>query len=143
MIKSFEGFELKAYQCPASKWTIGYGHTGTVKSGMKITEAQAEQRLKRELKKFEIAVENALKTSVNDNQFSALVSFTFNLGSDNLRRSTLLQLLNNGKTQQAADEFLKWNQAGRQVLKGLTFRRQAERALFLGEDWRPFRDDNG
>lgn len=140
LIKSFEGFEAEAYQCPAGKWTIGYGHTKTAKSGMTITPAQAEQLLKEDLNRFEVAVEDLVKVSINDNQFAALVSFAFNLGARRLKESTLLQRLNSGDSQQAANEFLRWNKAGGQVLKGLTFRRQAERALFLGEDWRPFRN---
>jgi len=105
---------------------------------MAITNAQAEDLLKGDLDKFEMAVEDAVKVSLNDDQFAALVSFAFNLGPRNLNKSTLLRLLNSGNSQGAADEFPKWNKAGGQVLKGLTRRRNAERALFLGKDWKPF-----
>jgi len=138
LIKSFEGLELKAYQDSVRVWTIGYGHTKTAKVGMTITNAQAEDLLKGDLDKFEMAVEDAVKVSLNDDQFAALVSFAFNLGPRNLNKSTLLRLLNSGNSQGAADEFPKWNKAGGQVLKGLTRRRNAERALFLGKDWKPF-----
>jgi GH24 family phage-related lysozyme (muramidase) len=138
LIKTFEGLELNAYQDAVGVWTIGYGHTKTAKKGMTISEAQAEELLKADLDLFEVAVADAVKVTINDNQFSALVSFAFNLGPRNLSRSTLLKLLNNGNIQGAADEFPKWNKAGGQVLRGLTRRRNAERALFLGKPWEPF-----
>jgi GH24 family phage-related lysozyme (muramidase) len=138
LIKTFEGLELNAYQDAVGVWTIGYGHTKTAKKGMTISEAQAEELLKADLNLFEVAVADAIKVTLEDNQFSALVSFAFNLGPRNLSRSTLLKLLNSGDIQGAADEFPRWNKAGGQVLLGLTRRRNAERALFLGKPWEPF-----
>ena len=113
-------------------------HTEGVYEGMTITEAAAEELLRKDLAEFEAAVSEAVQVSLNDNQFSALVSFSFNLGADSLFESTLLKLVNQGDFQGAADQFLRWNKAGGQELPGLTRRRQAERALFLGEDWTVF-----
>ncbi len=138
LIKSFEGLYLDAYLDPVGVWTIGYGHTEGVYEGMTITEAEAEELLRKDLAEFEAAVSEAVQVSLNDNQFSALVSFTFNLGAGSLFESTLLKLLNQGDFQGAADQFPRWNKAGGQELPGLTRRRKAERALFLGEDWTVF-----
>ncbi|NJL85752.1 MAG: lysozyme [Leptolyngbyaceae cyanobacterium SM1_1_3] len=138
LIKSFEGLRLKAYQDAVGIWTIGYGTTQGVTPGMEITQTQAEQLLRRDVNKFEQAVQEALQVSINDNQFSALVSFTYNVGSGAFRSSTLLRLLNQNDIQGAADQFPRWNRAGGRILAGLTRRRDAERALFLGQDFRRF-----
>jgi lysozyme len=140
LIKSFEGLYLDAYLDPIGIPTIGYGHTQGVEEGMTITEAQAEEFLRKDLADAEAAVSSDLvQVSLNENQFSALVSFTFNVGSVNFSDSTLLQLLNAGDFQGAADQFPVWNKGdGGQELAGLTRRRKAERALFLGEDWKVF-----
>jgi lysozyme len=138
LIKSFEGLELEAYLDAVDVWTIGYGHTKTVEPGMIITEAKAEELLRQDLEEFEEAVTEAVEVSINSNQFSALVSFCFNLGAGSLFQSTLLKLLNQGDFQGAADQFPRWNKAGGQELEGLTRRRKAERALFLGQDWTIF-----
>ncbi|HEY9800490.1 MAG TPA: glycoside hydrolase family protein [Leptolyngbyaceae cyanobacterium] len=138
LIKAFEGVYLEAYQDPIGIWTIGIGHTNGVRPGMKITEAQVEEFLQSDVEKFEIAVNDAVQVSLDPNQFSALVSFSFNLGPRALFQSTLLKLLNQGDIQAAANEFPRWNKAGGQVFLGLTRRRMAERALFLGKPWQPF-----
>lgn len=138
LVKSFEGLYLEAYQDPVGVWTIGWGATKDVRRGMKITVAQAEKMLQDELEKFEVAVANAVKVSINDNQFSALVSFSYNLGARSLSESTLLKLLNEGKFQEAADQFPRWDKAGGQSLLGLSRRRRAERALFLSQPWEEF-----
>ncbi|MEG4044479.1 lysozyme [Microcoleus sp. Pol17_C1] len=138
LIKSFEGLYLDAYLDPVDIWTIGYGHIQGVYEGMTITEVQAEELLRKDLAEFEGYVSKAVQVSINDNQFSALVSFTFNLGAGSLFESTLLKLLNQGDFHGAADQFPRWNKAGGQELPGLTRRRNAERALFLGEDWTVF-----
>lgn len=132
LIKNFEGLRLKSYRCPAGVWTIGYGHTGKdVFEGMIITEAEAESILKKDLEKFEQGVEKAVDVPLSEDQFSALVSFSFNLGLGNLSGSTLLKDLNKKEYQAAADEFPKWRKAGGKVLEGLVKRRAAERDLFL------------
>ncbi len=138
LITTFEGRELAAYQDSVGVWTIGYGHTKTARPGMTITQAQAEQLLQTDLEEFEAAVTDAAEISLNSDQFSALVSFCFNLGAGSLFESTLLRVLNNGDIQAAANEFPRWNKAGGQALLGLTRRRMAERALFLGQPWEPF-----
>ncbi len=132
LIKSFEGCELRAYKCPAGVLTIGYGHTGSdVTPGLVITPHRAEELLQGDLAKFERAVAASLKVSVTPNQFGALVSLAYNIGGAALAKSTLIKRLNAGKPQEAADQFLVWNKAGGKILKGLSRRREAERALFL------------
>lgn len=133
LVKSFEGFHLTAYKCPAGVWTIGYGHTGTVDGkaiceGMKITEAKATELLKKDMEKFENAVKNcsALTFKPNENQFSALVSFAFNCGAGNLK-----SLVKGRSATVVAEKLLLYNKANGKVLNGLTRRRKAERELFL------------
>jgi lysozyme len=132
LVKSFEGLRLESYLCPAKVWTIGYGSTGSdIGPGLSWTLEQAEARLKKDLETFEKGVEGLIKTKITDNQFSALVCFTYNVGLGAFGRSTLLKTLNAGNHQDAANEFLRWNKAGGKELAGLTRRRQAERELFL------------
>lgn len=131
LIKSFEGCRLTAYQDSVGVWTIGYGHTSGVYAGMTITEAKAEEYLKGDLVTAENAVNGKVTYSIKQNQFDALVSFTYNVGSGNFGSSTLLKKLNQGDITGAANEFDKWNKAGGQVLEGLVRRRAAEKAMFL------------
>lgn len=121
----------KAYTCPAGVLTIGYGHTKNVQPGQVITEEEAEALLRADCADAEAAVARLVKVPLNQSQFDALVSFTFNVGAGNLERSTLLRRLNAGNYERAADEMLRWDRGGGRVLKGLTLRRDAERALFL------------
>ena len=139
LIKSFEGLRLHAYRDAVGIWTIGYGTTRGVRPGMRISEAEAEKFLQEDLTRFEQAINEAVQVPINDNQFSALVSFTYNVGSGAFRSSTLLRLLNQRQSVHAvADQLPRWNRAGGRVLAGLTRRRNAERALFLGEDFHEF-----
>jgi GH24 family phage-related lysozyme (muramidase) len=139
LIKSFEGLQLTAYRDPVGVLTIGYGTTKGVSPGMKITQSQAEAFLKQDLSQFEQAVKDNVKVSLNSDQFDALVSFTYNVGEGALASSTLLRLLNQGDYQGAADQFSRWNKGdGGVELAGLTRRRKAERALFLGQDYTAF-----
>lgn len=129
LIKGFEGLRLTAYKCPAGVYTIGYGHTRGVKRGMKITEKEASAYLTADLRNSEKAVERY--DSVyhwNQNEFDALVSFTFNCGAANLR-----SLLRNGRRNrsQIAATLPLYRKAGGKVLKGLERRRATEKALFL------------
>jgi lysozyme len=140
LIAAFEGCKLNAYQDAVGIWTIGYGHTRDVHSGMSVTQAQAEQLLQADLEEFESAVESVVNVDLDSNQFSALVAFCFNVGPQALFDSTLLKLLNQGNTFAAANEFPRWDKAGEQHLLGLTRRRFAERSLFLSQSWEPFRD---
>ena len=99
-----------------------------------MTEDEAKELLNRDLDKFASGVVRLCKVPLSDDQFGALVSFSFNVGLGNLQASTLLRKLNRGDPlEEVADEFLKWNKAGGKVLRGLTNRRKAERNLFLGQ----------
>jgi len=135
LIKSAEGLRLKAYPDPGTgglPWTIGYGSTAGVTRNMVITEAQAEQMLAKDLVRFERIVERLVRVPLNQSQFDALVSFTYNVGEGNFTNSTLLRELNAGDTAGAAEQFSRWVHAAGKVLPGLVTRRGAERALFLG-----------
>lgn len=92
---------------------------------------QAKSYFKHDLAKFEKTVNESVTVPINQNQFDALVSLTYNIGSGAFKNSTLLKKLNKGDYQGAADQFLVWNKAGGKVMKGLVRRREAERALFL------------
>ena len=132
LIKSFEGLRLQAYQDSIGVWTIGYGATRGVKAGMKISKEQAERMLLNDVQRFESEIERLVTAKLNQNQWDALISFTYNLGAANLESSTLRRLLNAGNYVAAAEQFPRWNKAGGQVLAGLTRRRAAERDLFMG-----------
>jgi len=131
LIKKYEGCKLSAYKCPAGVWTIGIGHTAGVKQGDKITQAQADELFKNDLKRFEKGINSLVKVSLNENQFSALVSLTFNIGIGNFSKSTLLKLLNHGKYQEASKEFEKWVFSKGKKLNGLIKRRKEEKELFI------------
>ncbi|WKM71843.1 lysozyme [Klebsiella oxytoca] len=139
LIKGFEGCRLTAYPDPGTggaPWTIGYGWTYPVdgkpiKPGMKIDQATADRLLKTGLVSYENDVLKLIKVKVTQNQFDALVSFAYNVGSRALSTSTLLKKLNAGDIKGAADEFLRWNKAGGKEMPGLTRRRKAERDVFL------------
>ncbi|KIA79438.1 lysozyme [Chromobacterium amazonense] len=132
LIQQFEGLRLTAYQDSVGVWTIGYGHTGPdVRAGLSISDSQATQLLSQDLRRFEQGVSNLVKVAINQNQFDALISFSYNLGLGNLQSSTLLRLLNQGDYRGAAGQFPLWDKAGGKVLPGLQKRRQAEQALFL------------
>jgi len=135
-----EGNKLIAYQDSAGIWTIGVGHTSAagepkVTKGMKITAAQSDEILSRDLAAVERDVTAAVKVPLNQNEFDALVSLVFNIGAGAFRNSTLLRKLNAGDRAGAADQFRVWNkitQGGKKVaIKGLTTRREDERKQFL------------
>lgn len=131
LIKLFEGLRLKAYLCPAGKWTIGYGTTTGVREGDVITKEEAEDRLDLSLQLYEAAVEKAVNVPIRGFQFDALVSFAYNVGIKAFKGSTLLKKLNAGDDHGAAEEFLRWKYIKGQVSNGLLRRRKAERELFL------------
>ena len=134
LIKEFEGLRLKAYKCPGGVWTIGYGHTAGVKPGMVITEAQAEEYLKADLIAFERYL-NGLGLALNQNQFDALVSFIYNVGTGNFSNSTLLRKVRaNPQDNSIMDEFLRWVYSKGRVLPGLQRRRLAEMKLYFSND---------
>ena len=130
LIKHFEGCETEAYLCPAGVPTIGYGHIKGVQMGDVITETQAHEMLVEELNEYESYINDLVTVSLNQNQFDAMVSWVYNLGSGNLRASTLLKVLNSGDYAGVPAQIMRWNKAGGKVLEGLTRRRQAEADLF-------------
>ena len=133
LIKSFEGLELMPYKCPAGVWTVGWGHTGPdVKPGKAITEERAEALLRKDLEKFETAVSLNITVPLNQQQFDALVSFTYNCGAGALAESTLRKRLNKGEdpNKVAKEELPKWVKANGKTLPGLVSRRKKEVELF-------------
>lgn len=137
LVKHFEGFEPRAYRCPAGKLTIGYGHVVAPAEyhlrDAALTEEQATRLLDADLGRFALQVDALLAgVSVRQHQFDALVSFAYNCGAGALRGSTLLRKLRAGDAAGAAEEFLRWNKSGGRALPGLTRRRKAESALFRG-----------
>lgn len=126
---------LRAYQDSKGIWTIGWGHTEGVVPGMVITLGQAAALLDHDLDKAETAVATLVLVPLNDNQFDALVSFTFNVGVEAFRNSSLLRLLNAGHYDAVAGQLAQWNKitkGGKKVvLPGLTNRRTLEANLFL------------
>jgi lysozyme len=131
LIKRFEGCRLKAYQCSAGKWTIGWGSTSNAREGMEISQERADTFFELDLMDFEWGVDRLLIVDLNENQYSALVSFAYNVGLSAFAGSTLLRMLNHGLFDEAAEQFLKWTRAGGKILPGLVARRAAERELFL------------
>tara|TARA_B100000902_G_scaffold254050_1_gene240534 strand:- start:621 stop:1046 length:426 start_codon:yes stop_codon:yes gene_type:complete len=132
LVKHFEGFESVAYLCPANVWTIGYGRTRNVKEGDVVTELQAERDLLEELVEFGEQVLSVVDVELEQREFDALTSWTYNLGVGNLQSSTLLKKLNAGDKNSVPSEMLRWNKASGRVLEGLTRRRQAEADLWTG-----------
>ncbi len=131
LIKKHEGCRLKAYKCPRGVWTIGYGHTNNVRPDDVITQDEAEELLKRDLKVHEDNVKRVVKIALTQNQFDALVSFEYNVGYGAFANSTLLKLLNAGNYNGASKQFERWVYAGDRVLEGLVKRRKEEKGLFL------------
>ena len=135
LVKKFEGCELEAYQCSANVWTIGYGHTRGVKEGDNCSQDDAESMLVEDLEEFEGYVNDIVQCPLEQNQFDALVAWTYNLGPTNLRESTLLIRLNEENYNDVPTQIRRWNKAGGKVLDGLIRRREAEALLFLGQNW--------
>ena len=131
IIKESEGKRLVAFLCPAGIWTIGWGHTGKdVHEGMEITDQKADLLLKEDLEWAERTVKKMVKVPLNENQFSALVSFVFNVGSGNFESSTLLRKLNALDYDGASLQFTRWIYSKGKALTGLAIRREKERSLF-------------
>ncbi len=131
LIKKYEGCRLKAYKCPAGVLTIGYGHTNNVRLDDVLTQDEAEKLLDIDIKIKEKELNKLIKVPVTQNQYDALISFVFNLGVGNLKKSTLLRLLNQKNYKGAAQQFDRWVYAGNKVLAGLVKRRAEEKELFL------------
>jgi lysozyme len=131
LIKFYESFKEKAYKCPAGVWTIGYGHTRTTQRGQTINENQAIELLMSDLQFTEISVKKQA-LFINQNQFDALVSFSFNVGSGAFTRSTLLKKIKSGADEvEIRHQFNRWNKSGGVILNGLVSRRKAEGDLYF------------
>lgn len=137
IIREFESLRLEAYLCPAGVWTIGYGHTDGVKRGDKITKYMAEEYLKMDARNCERALAKYVIPKINQNQFDALVSFTFNIGTGyKFQQSTLLKKVNaNPMDESIAYEFSRWKHDKNGVeLAGLVRRRKMEADLYFSKD---------
>ena len=133
LIKHYEDFRSEPYVCAGGKFTIGWGHTkGVTKDTQPITILQGNLLLGIDLEEFEDAVNSLVKVPLLQCEFDAIVSLTYNIGAGALSKSTLLRKLNSGDKQGAAMQFPRWNKAGGKELAGLTRRRNAEFALFVG-----------
>jgi lysozyme len=137
LLHHFEGLKLKAYKCPADVWTIGYGNTfyeggSKVKQGDTVTKERAIELFNSVTTSFAIQITGSIKASLNENQFSSLVSFAYNVGVTNFKKSTLLKKINIDKNDPTIfAEFLRWDKAAGKVLAGLKLRRQAEAKLYF------------
>ena len=136
LICNFEGLRLRAYDDGVGVWTIGFGTTKypngiRVKKGDTCTLDQAKAYMQNDLKSFEQTVNNTVKVPLNQNQFDALVSLAYNIGSTAFKNSTLVRQLNEGNYKAAANQFNVWVNAGGKRMQGLVNRRAAERTLFL------------
>lgn len=131
-IEGFEGLRLVAYTDIKGIWTIGYGHTGReVVPGLTITAAQADNLMEMDLQMTEAAVNHQVNVPMTQNQFDALVSFTFNVGSGNFAASTLLRDVNSGNVTDADQQFVRWDHAGSIEVLALRERRTAEAKMFV------------
>jgi lysozyme len=141
LIKKWESFQSKPYRCSSGVPTIGYGNTFYT-NGKKvslldseITEQEAVKLLKDSLEVFEKNVDSFCRDDINQNQFDALVSFAFNVGPYNLKKSTLLKKVNlNPNDSTIKDEFLRWTKSNGKTLKGLVKRREEEANLYFNGD---------
>jgi lysozyme len=138
LIKEFEGFRADPYKCPAGYWTVGYGcrfradGTPVRKADACVTEAEAEEMLASCLGAYEAAVEDAVTAELTQQQFDALVSFTYNVGVRAFCQSTLLKRINpNPNDPRIKDEFMRWTKVRGTVSKGLERRRRAESKLYF------------
>lgn len=136
LICNFEGLRLKAYDDGVGVWTIGFGTTKypngiRVKKGDTCTLDQAKAYMQNDLKSFEQTVNNTVKVPLNQNQFDALVSLAYNIGTNAFSKSTLVKKLNANDIRGAADQFDVWVNAGGKRMQGLVNRRTVEKALFL------------
>jgi lysozyme len=136
LIRRAEGFRSIAYRDAAGVLTIGYGHTSmaghpAVTAGMRITESEAEAIFRRDVAQFALIVRQAVRVALTDAQFSALVSFCYNVGGTNFSRSSVLAAVNAGDFAAVPRRLALWTKAGGKELPGLIRRRAAEAALFM------------
>lgn len=132
LIQSFEKLALIAYRDQGGVWTIGWGHVGPEAfEGATCTREQADAWFEHDVQTAVVAVIRSTDTTLTQNEFDALVAFTFNVGGNNEAHSTLVRMLNANNRLGAAAEFLKWDHVGKKISAGLDRRRAAERELFL------------
>lgn len=134
IIKEFGGLRLEAYSDQNGNWYIGYGHSQGVAEGMTITDAEAEQFLRDDLKVFEESVSRMVNVDISENEFSSMVCLTYNIGPGGFAESTVLRKVNEREWTEAADAILLWNKVNGQVNETLVNRREKEKALFLKVD---------
>lgn len=137
LIRRFEGFRGEAYRDAVGVWTIGYGHTTMagpprVTPGLRLSREEAAAILARDVEKFSVGVRQAVTVPLNEAQFSALVSFAYNVGLGALRSSSVLKAVNAGDFAAVPQRLALWVKAGGRALPGLVKRRAAEGALFSG-----------
>jgi lysozyme len=130
LIKKFEGLRLIPYKCQAGVFTVGFGHTAKEDIGP-ITKKGAEDYLRKDVTRFETAINSLVRVALSQNQFDALVSFVFNIGITAFQSSMLLAFLNDKQYDSAAAQLLKWHHVGGVDSEGLKRRRQAEHDLFI------------
>jgi len=135
LIKKFEGCELEAYQCPAGKWTIGYGHTKNVQKDDHWSQHYAETMLDIELEEYEGYINDLVTVPLQQHQFDSLCCWIYNLGVGNFLSSTLLVKINNSAYEDVPHEIKRWNKANGEILEGLVRRRLAESILWENKDW--------
>jgi lysozyme len=133
-VKAAEGFRSSAYYDRTGKcWTCGFGETLNVTESTRMTEEEAETRLRQRLTAFGKGVQRLVRVNLTQSQFDALTDFSYNCGIGSLSGSTLLKYLNLGNYEQAGNEFERWNKSGGEVLPGLTKRRSLEHSWFTEE----------
>lgn len=144
LCRTFENCVLHPYECPAGRWTIGIGSTRLADGSPvcattpPITKAEAEALLQAMLRSIAAQIDGMVHVPLSDDEAGALLSFAYNLGTEDLRSSTLLKLLNRGDRAGAAAQFALWCHGGSEVLPGLVRRRAAEAALFSGQSGEAF-----
>lgn len=133
LIKKFEGFSDKEYICPAGKATIGYGHVILPSDSFPsyLTRKEAEDLLKKDLEPRQTALNSFLKVNINQNQFDALMSLIYNIGTGNFQKSTLLKFVNDRLFDKVPDQFRRWSYVNGKISKGLANRREEEIKLWL------------
>ena len=136
LIREHEGYRDTAYLCPGGVWTIGYGHTSGVREGQRCTPEDAERWLKQDVAAAEREVSFQTQgVPLRQCQYDALVSFVYNIGAGNFRKSTLLKKVRaNPDSPSIRDEFGRWIDGGGRVLPGLVARREAEADLYFSEE---------
>lgn len=130
LIRESEGLSLKAYLCPAGKWTIGYGHTARVTAGQTIDVATAETLLAADAAEVARQIESVVQVPLTAYQLSALTSFVYNIGLNAFLRSRLLKRLNAGEVSAIPFELNRWVYTRGRILPGLVKRRAREAALW-------------